>query len=53
MSMLLTDVHGPMETFVLPPGMYLRPEDAGNLYTTLSANPNVFFQRAAHPGMMY
>ncbi|CAK9796399.1 hypothetical protein ANTPLA_LOCUS762 [Anthophora plagiata] len=47
------DVHGPMETFVLPPGMYLRPEDAGNLYTTLSANPNVFFQRAAHPGMMY
>lgn len=51
--MLLADVHGPMETFVLPPGMYLRPEDAGNLYTTLSANPNVFFQRAAHPGMMY
>ncbi|XP_043513475.1 uncharacterized protein LOC122530511 [Frieseomelitta varia] len=47
------DVHGPMETFVLPPGMYLRPEDAGNLYTTLSANPNVFFQRATHPGMMY
>ncbi|XP_006622181.1 uncharacterized protein LOC102681257 [Apis dorsata] len=48
------DVHSPMETFVLPPpGMYLRPEDAGNLYTTLSANPNVFFQRAAHPGMMY
>ncbi|KAL6435210.1 hypothetical protein ACFW04_005350 [Cataglyphis niger] len=47
------DVHGPMETFVLSPGMYLRPEDAGNLYTTLSANPNVFFQRAAHPGMMY
>ncbi|XP_012537730.3 uncharacterized protein LOC105837471 [Monomorium pharaonis] len=47
------DMHGPMETFVLPPGMYLRPEDAGNLYTTLSANPNVFFQRAAHPGMMY
>ncbi|XP_070159864.1 uncharacterized protein [Polyergus mexicanus] len=47
------DVHGPMETFVLPPGMYLRPEDAGNLYTTLSANPNVFFQRASHPGMMY
>lgn len=47
------DVHAPMETFVLPPGMYLRPEDAGNLYTTLSANPNVFFQRAAHPGMMY
>ncbi|XP_025161954.1 uncharacterized protein LOC105183617 isoform X2 [Harpegnathos saltator] len=47
------DVHGPVETFVLPPGMYLRPEDAGNLYTTLSANPNVFFQRAAHPGMMY
>ncbi|XP_008215692.1 uncharacterized protein LOC100679778 isoform X1 [Nasonia vitripennis] len=45
-------IHGPMETFVLPPGMYLRPEDTGNLYTTLSANPNVFFQRA-HPGMMY
>ncbi|XP_014600416.1 PREDICTED: uncharacterized protein LOC106784918 [Polistes canadensis] len=47
------EVHGPMETFVLPSGMYLRPEDAGNLYTTLSANPNVFFQRATHPGMMY
>ncbi|XP_066595594.1 uncharacterized protein [Prorops nasuta] len=47
------DIHGPMETFVLPPGMYLRPEDTGNLYTTLSANPNVFFQRAAHPGLMY
>ncbi|KAL2720897.1 Metabotropic glutamate receptor 7 [Vespula squamosa] len=47
------EVHGPMETFVLPTGMYLRPEDAGNLYTTLSANPNVFFQRATHPGMMY
>ncbi|XP_067215974.1 uncharacterized protein [Linepithema humile] len=47
------DVHAPMETFVLPPGMYLRPEDTGKLYTTLSANPNVFFQRAAHPGMMY
>ncbi|XP_015597323.1 uncharacterized protein LOC107268760 isoform X2 [Cephus cinctus] len=47
------DVHGPLETFVIPPGMYLRPEEAaGNLYTTLSANPNVFFQRA-HPGMMY
>ncbi|XP_046427712.1 uncharacterized protein LOC124183355 [Neodiprion fabricii] len=45
---------GPVDTFVqLPPGMYLRPEDAGNLYTTMSANPNVFFQRAAHPGMMY
>ncbi|XP_012258962.1 uncharacterized protein LOC105687700 [Athalia rosae] len=47
------DVRGHVETFVLPPGMYLRPEDSGNLYTTLSANPNVFFQRAAHPGMMY
>ncbi|XP_012273104.1 uncharacterized protein LOC105695776 [Orussus abietinus] len=46
------DTHAPMETFVLPPGMYLRPEDSGNLYTTLSANPNVFFQRA-HPGMIY
>lgn len=47
------DMRSPVETFVLPPGMYLRPEEAGNLYTTLSANPNVFFQRAAHPGMMY
>ncbi|XP_043273807.1 uncharacterized protein [Venturia canescens] len=48
------EVHTPIETFVLPPGMYLqRPElEAANLYTTISANPNVFFQRA-HPGMMY
>ncbi|XP_044585053.1 uncharacterized protein LOC123265394 isoform X1 [Cotesia glomerata] len=48
------DMQTPVETFVLPHGMYLQgPElDAGNLYTTLSANPNVFFQRA-HPGMIY
>lgn len=50
----VVDMQAPVETFVLPHGMYLQgPElDAGNLYTTLSANPNVFFQRA-HPGMIY
>ncbi|XP_051173818.1 uncharacterized protein LOC127289741 isoform X2 [Leptopilina boulardi] len=47
-----TDVHGGMDPFVMSHGVYLRPEDVGNLYTTLSTNPNVFFQRA-HPGMMY
>lgn len=52
MTHFFLDIHGPMETFVLPQGIYLRPEDTGNLYTTLSANPNVFFQRA-HTGMMY
>ncbi|XP_034951777.1 uncharacterized protein [Chelonus insularis] len=48
------DIQTPLDTFVLPHGMYLQgPElDAGNLYTTLSTNPNVFFQRA-HPGMIY
>lgn len=46
------DVHGGMDPFVMSHGVYLRPEDVGNLYTTLSTNPNVFFQRA-HPGMMY
>jgi hypothetical protein len=38
-------------------GFYVKPED-GNIYTTLettlSSNPNVFFQRGGvHPGMMY
>ncbi|XP_043475006.1 uncharacterized protein LOC122506747 [Leptopilina heterotoma] len=45
------DVHNG-DPFVMSHGVYLRPEDVGNLYTTLSTNPNVFFQRA-HPGMMY
>ncbi|KAK0174906.1 hypothetical protein PV327_010618 [Microctonus hyperodae] len=48
------EIQTPLETYVLPHGMYLQgPElDAANLYTTLSANPNVFFQRA-HSGMIY
>ncbi|XP_015110964.1 uncharacterized protein LOC107037108 [Diachasma alloeum] len=49
------DMQGPpLETFVLPHGMYIPDSElnAANLYTTLSANPNVFFQRA-HPGMIY
>ncbi|KAK0160959.1 hypothetical protein PV328_008306 [Microctonus aethiopoides] len=48
------EMQTPLETYVLPHGMYLQgPElDAANLYTTLSANPNVFFQRT-HSGMIY
>ncbi|XP_059481097.1 uncharacterized protein LOC132199980 [Neocloeon triangulifer] len=38
------------------PGLYMKPDD-GNMYTTLeptlSSNPNVFFQRNGHSGMLY
>lgn len=40
-------------------GLFIRPTDETNLYTTLeptmSSNPNVYFQRGGnvHPGMMY
>lgn len=40
-------------------GLFIRPTDENNLYTTLeptmSSNPNVYFQRGGnvHPGMMY
>lgn len=40
-------------------GLFIRPTDEANMYTTLeptmSSNPNVYFQRGGnvHPGMMY
>ncbi|XP_055311086.1 uncharacterized protein LOC129573924 isoform X4 [Sitodiplosis mosellana] len=39
-------------------GLFIRPTDENNLYTTLeptmSSNPNVYFQRGnVHPGMIY
>lgn len=44
---------------IISTGLFIRPSDEANVYTTLeptmSSNPNVYFQHGGgvHPGMMY